>query len=137
MLSETIRWTVRETASIDKTFTEQDLLRFADLSNDFNPLHLDHAYAKKSIFKQNIVHGMLTSSLISGLLGTQLPGHGTIYLSQNLKFKAPVFLNENVTAKVTIVEIIKEKSIILLETQVFNSKKEVVIDGQAAVKILK
>ena len=84
------------TASITKIFSNEDVENFAGLSEDRNPVHLDDDFAKSSIFKQRIVHGMLTASLFSGLLGEKLPGKGTIYLGQNLKFSAPVPIGKKV-----------------------------------------
>lgn len=121
--------------SITKVFTEQDVEQFADLSEDRNPVHLDEEFARSSIFKQRIVHGMLTASLFSGLLGEKLPGKGTIYLGQNLKFTAPVPIGEEVTATVEIVNIRKDKPIIALRTFCKDSKDNLVIDGEAVVLV--
>lgn len=121
--------------SITKVFTEQDVEQFAALSEDRNPVHLDDEFARSSIFKQRIVHGMLTASLFSGLLGEKLPGNGTIYLGQNLKFTAPVPIGEEVTATVEIVNIRKDKPIITLRTFCKDSKDNLVIDGEAVVLV--
>lgn len=122
-------------ASIAKLFTQDDVESFAELSNDKNPVHLDDEFAKSSIFKQRIVHGMLTASLFSGLLGEKLPGEGTIYLGQNLKFIAPVPIGEQVTATVEIVNIREDKPIVTLRTFCKDSNDNLVIDGEAVVLI--
>ena len=122
-------------ASISKIFTEQDVEKFAALSEDRNPVHLDAEFAKNSIFKQRIVHGMLSASLFSGLLGEQLPGQGTIYLGQNLKFTAPVPIGEKITATVEIIDIRADKPIVTLRTYCKDSKDNLVIDGEAVVMV--
>ncbi len=126
---------IGNTASISKIFTEQDVEKFAALSEDRNPVHLDAEFAKNSIFKQRIVHGMLSASLFSGLLGEQLPGQGTIYLGQNLKFTAPVPIGEEITATVEIIDIRADKPIVTLRTYCKDSKDNLVIDGEAVVLI--
>lgn len=126
---------IGNTASISKIFTEQDVEKFAALSEDRNPVHLDAEFAKNSIFKQRIVHGMLSASLFSGLLGEQLPGQGTIYLGQNLKFTAPVPIGEKITATVEIIEIRTDKPIVTLRTYCKDSKDNLVIDGEAVVMV--
>ncbi|KZZ61246.1 MaoC family dehydratase, partial [Oleiphilus sp. HI0123] len=106
---------------------------FAELSLDFNPVHLDADYAAKTPFGKQIVHGMLVSSLFSGLLGKHLPGEGTIYLGQDLKFKKPIFINQEVTATVEIINIRNDKPIITLSTLCVNDQGETVIEGEAVV----
>lgn len=126
-----------KSASITKIFSNDDVENFAKLSEDRNPVHLDDDFARSSIFKQRIVHGMLTASLFSGLLGEKLPGKGTIYLGQNLKFSAPVPIGEKVTATVEIINIREDKPIVTLRTFCVDSKENVVIDGEAVVLIPK
>lgn len=123
-----------DSASIIRVFEESDVRKFADVSKDTNPLHLDAAAAEKSIFGQRVVHGMLVASLFSGLLGVSLPGEGTIYLGQTLNFKAPVFYGDQITATVEISEIRAEKSIAKLRTYAVNQNGITVIDGEAIVK---
>ena len=89
---------VGQKASISRKITEKDILDFANIVGDFNPIHVDEKFAKKSIFKGNIAHGMLTASLISAVLGNKLPGPGYIYLKQELKFLKPVFPDDTITA---------------------------------------
>lgn len=120
---------------VGKTITEADVVNYAGLSLDINPIHLNNEYAKKSIFKERIAHGMLTSGLISAVLGTKLPGEGSIYLSQTLKFVAPVKIGDTVTAKAEIIDINSEKRIVTLKTTCVNQDENIVVDGEA--KILK
>ncbi|MBQ9989698.1 MAG: MaoC family dehydratase [Lachnospiraceae bacterium] len=122
-----------DSASFSKTVTESDVTLFAGISGDFNPAHLDAEYAKNSMFGQRIAHGMLSAGFISNVLGNQLPGQGTIYLGQELKFLKPVFLGDTVTATVTVTERIVEKNRLKLETNVTNQRNEVVITGTATV----
>ena len=121
--------------SVTKKFCETDINDFSKLSLDTNPLHLDAAYAKDSIFGQQIVHGMLVASLFSGLLGIELPGEGSIYLGQSLSFTGPVFIGDEVTATVEIVKIREDKPIITLRTYCEKSDGSIVIDGEAVVKV--
>ncbi len=124
---------VGATAEISKTITETDIYNFAGICGDFNPIHVDEVFASKTPFKKRIAHGMLGASLISTLLGTTLPGKNTIYIEQNLRFKAPVYIGDTVTAKVEVIELIKEKNIARLKTEAYNQAGELVIDGQATV----
>jgi 3-hydroxybutyryl-CoA dehydratase len=87
------------TASFSKTIGETDLYLYCGISGDFNPLHVDDMYSSKAMFKGRIVHGLLVASFISNVLGTQLPGPGTIYINQSLKFFAPVYVGDTITAK--------------------------------------
>ncbi len=120
---------------VSKTITETDVYLFAGVSGDFNPVHVNRVEAEKSIFKKQIAHGILVSSLISNVIGMKLPGPGTIYMEQNLKFKKPVFIGDTVRAVVEVSEIInEEKNVLKLSTIVHNQNEEVVIDGYAVVK---
>ena len=125
---------IGEKASVKKAFTEKDVLSFSTLSTDTNPLHLDQEFASKTIFGEPIVHGILVASLFSGLIGVVLPVTGSIYLGQNLSFKAPVHLNEEVTATVEVIKIRDDKPIVTLKTICVNSLGETVIEGEAVVK---
>jgi len=104
-----------ETASLSKTFTDADVRAFADVSTDTNPVHLDADYAATTQFGARIVHGMLTASLISALLGNHLPGPGTVYLGQSLRFRRPVKLGDTVTASVTVKSVDRDKNRIELD----------------------
>ena len=118
---------------LGKTITEADILNFAGVSLDVNPLNLNEEYAKKTMFKGRIAHGIIGAGLISAVIGTKLPGEGTIYLSQNLKFIAPVKIGDTITAKVEIVELNQEKKKVGLKTTCTNQNGVLVIDGEAKV----
>lgn len=109
---------------------------FADVSGDKNPIHLDSNFAAKTIFKKNIVHGILVASLFSKILGNNLPGEGSIYLGQNLKFLRPVFVNEEIKIVVKIENIRQDKPIITLSTICYNSENEIAVEGEAIMKLL-
>ncbi|QTE30192.1 MaoC family dehydratase [Pengzhenrongella sicca] len=125
---------IGDSASFAKTITEGDVVNYAGLTGDFNPVHIDAEYAKESMFKERIAHGMLVSGLISAVLGTQLPGANSLYLGQDLKFKAPVKIGDTATATVTVTEKRDDKRIITLKTTVTNQDGVVVIDGSAVIK---
>lgn len=129
-----MKLTIGQTASLTKTFTEKDVELFAELSLDKNELHLNEDYAKESIFKHRIVHGFLSGSLISAVIGTILPGKGSIYLHQDMDFKSPVYLGEEITAVVIVERLKEEKRICYLQTKCVNSHGEVKISGNAIVK---
>lgn len=122
-------------ASMTKVITPEDVRQFAEITNDRNPIHLDEEFAAGSIFGQRIAHGMLVAGLFSGLIGMELPGQGTIYLGQDLKFKAPVPIGTRVTATVEIIKIREDKPIATLRTTCVNEEGEIVIDGEAVVRI--
>jgi 3-hydroxybutyryl-CoA dehydratase len=124
---------VGQKASLSKQFAREDILAFADASGDHNPLHLDEVYARHTRFGKPIAHGMLVAGLISAVLGTQLPGPGTIYLHQELNFKHPVFAGDTITAVVEVIRIREGKPIITLSTQCLNQEGIVVIEGKATV----
>jgi len=121
---------VGDTAEFGKTITEADICAFVAVSGDTNPVHLNEVMASGTMFKRRIAHGMLSAGLISAVLGTKLPGVGTIYLSQTLNFKLPVYIGDTITAKVTVVEK-KEKFRLRLLTECFNQDGKVVITGEA------
>lgn len=118
--------------SITKVIDEHAINLFAEVSEDRNPLHLDQAAGEASIFKTRIAHGMLSAGLFSALIGERLPGHGTIYMSQNLRFTAPVRIGETVTATVTVTDIIVAKGRVALDC-VAKVGDTVVIKGDALV----
>ena len=122
-------------ASYTKRISEDNVNSFADISGDTNPVHLNDKYAKKTIFEKRIVHGMLTASLISKVLGTMMPGEGSIYLKQELKFVKPVFIDEEITASVMITDIEQEKRIMTLDTKCINQIGEEVIVGNAKLLV--
>ena len=115
-----------------KTVTDRDIDLFAEVSTDHNPVHLDDDYARDTIFEGRIAHGMLTAGLISAVIGEQLPGHGTVYLGQSLKFMAPVRPGDTVRAEVTVTAIDHSKRRVTLETHA-SVGKTVVLKGEALV----
>ena len=124
---------VGDKAAVEKTVTEQDVKLFAEVSGDYNPVHVDENFAQKTRFKQRIAHGMLAASLVSRVIGTKLPGPGTIYLSQTLNFKAPVYFGDTVSAEVEITEKIDGKNLVKLKTVCSNQTGTVVLEGEAVV----
>lgn len=127
---------IGDQAFFEKTISETDVYQFAGITGDFNPLHINKVEAEKTVFGERIAHGMLVGGLISGVIGMQMPGKGTIYLEQNCKFKHPVKIGDTVTVKVEFKEIINgEKGIIKLENVVTNQSRDVVIDGYSVVKV--
>ena len=128
---------VGDSASTVKQFSSDDVLTFAALSTDFNPVHVDEEYAKQSIFGKRIVHGFLAGSLISATIASKLPGEGSVYLHQDMDFVKPVFLDDTITATVEVTGLRNEKNIVTLETYCRNQRDEIVIKGTAVVKLLK
>lgn len=126
-------WTLGTTASRTRTISDEDVRLFAQVSGDTNSIHLDEGYAASTPFGRRVAHGMLTASLISAVIGNDLPGVGTIYLGQDLKFKAPVFIGDEVTATVEIVKFREDKRIMTLRTVCTKADGTVVIEGEAVV----
>ena len=122
---------VGDTAEFSKTVTESDVYLYAGITGDLNPAHLNETFAKDTFFKTRIAHGMLTAGFISGVVGTQLPGHGTIYITQNLTFLAPVHFQDTITARVEVLEVITEKNRVRLRTTCTNQDGVIVMDGEA------
>lgn len=126
---------IGEKSTVSKTISETDVYLFAGISGDFNPVHVNRIEAEGSAFGKQIAHGFLVGSLLSNIIGMKMPGPGTIYMEQDMRFKKPVFIGDTVTACVEISEIINEaKNVLKLSTIVFNQNKEVVIEGFAVVK---
>ena len=123
---------VGDEASMSKVISQSDIDGFARVSGDANPVHLDREYAEASFFKGRIAHGVLTAGLISAVIGMDLPGPGTIYLSQSLRWRAPVRPGDRVTATVTVKEIVSEKNRVVLDT-VVSRDGEPVLTGEALV----
>lgn len=117
-----------------RTVTDADIVLFAGISGDLNPVHMNHEFAASTMFEGRIAHGMLTASFISTVLGTKLPGPGCIYLSQNLKFKAPVRSGDTVNARVTVTEVNSAKRRVTLST-VCMVNDLVVLEGEAQVMV--
>ena len=120
-------------ASVTKTVSETDVYLFAGITGDLNPAHTNEVAASETMFKTRIAHGMLGAGFISAVLGMYLPGPGTIYMGQELKFTKPVHIGDTVTATATVEEIILEKNRVILDTTVVNQDGEVVIKGKATV----
>ena len=125
---------VGQTASLAKTITEADILMYAAVSLDNNPVHIDAEAAKQSIFGERIAHGMLSAGLISALLGTRLPGPGTLYMRQSLRFAAPVKIGDTVTATVEVTALNPDKKRATLKTTC-TVRDELVIEGEAYVQV--
>ena len=120
------------TRYIRKVITDKDIEQFAEISTDHNPVHLDDEYARDTIFEGRIAHGMLTAGLVSAVIGEQLPGHGTIYMSQNLKFLAPVRPGDLVHAEVKVVDMVIDKRRVKLDCRCEVNGKNVLV-GEAIV----
>jgi 3-hydroxybutyryl-CoA dehydratase len=119
-----------------RTVTEADIVLFCGISGDSNPVHLDHEFAKTTMFKGRIAHGMLTASFISTVLGTKLPGPGCVYISQNLRFKAPVRIGDTVKARVTVTAVDRDRARITVAT-VCHVGDTQVIDGEATLMVMR
>ncbi|MFA4885326.1 MAG: MaoC family dehydratase [Desulfotomaculaceae bacterium] len=117
-----------------KTISETDIYLYAGITGDLNPAHINEEYAKNTFFKGRIAHGMLTAGLISAVIGTKLPGPGTIYLAQDLKFTAPVRIGDTIKAEAEIAEINTEKNIVKIKTICTNQYGDIVLTGIATVK---
>jgi 3-hydroxybutyryl-CoA dehydratase len=126
---------VGRSAEMSKTVTEADVVLFAGITGDFNPAHMDAVAAQKGPFGGRIAHGMLTGGLISAVLAMRLPGPGTIYLSQSLRFLRPVRIGDTVTARVEVVEVIEAKRRVRLATTAANQDGEVLVTGEALVML--
>ena len=123
---------VGDSASLNKTIRDVDVTVYAAISLDANPIHLDEEYARQTQFGRRIAQGMLSAGLISACIGTRLPGTGTIYLSQNLTFRRPVYLDDTITATVEVVAL-EDRGRIRLRTTCINQTGELVLDGEAVV----
>jgi 3-hydroxybutyryl-CoA dehydratase len=124
---------IGDSASFSKTISESDVYLFAGITGDLNPAHVDAVAAAKGMFQQRIAHGMLTGSFISTVLAMQLPGPGTIYVSQSLNFRAPVFFGDTLTARVEAIEKLEQRRWVKFRTTVTNQHGKVVVEGEATV----
>lgn len=127
--------TVGQAAELSRTVTAADVEGFAAATGDTNPVHLDEEAARASRFGRRIAHGMLSAGLVSAVLGTRLPGPGTIYTGQTLRFTRPVFLGDTVTARVEVIELVPEKRRVRLSTTCTNQEGATVLDGEATVLV--
>lgn len=115
-------------------FTQADVVKFAEVTGDFNPIHIDAEYAAKTVFKKPIVHGFLSGAVFSKVFGTLFPGEGTIYLSQEMKFLAPIFVEEQYEARFEVMEVNTEKHIGIVNCSLVNSEGAPCITGVAKLK---
>lgn len=130
------KWYIGQYATYTKTISESDVYLFAGITGDFNSIHINSVAAEKSPFGERLVHGILITGLISAAIGMKLPGEGTIYMEQDVRFLKPVRIGDTVTVTVVVEEIINEqKGILKLSTQVENHMNEKVVDGYAVVKV--
>ena len=124
---------VGDTARFSKTISESDVYLFAGITGDLNPAHVNEVFARDTFFKTRIVHGMLSASFISTVIGTLLPGPGTIYMRQAVSFLTPVKFGDTITAIVEVAEIIADKKQVRLKTYCINQENKTVVDGEALV----
>ncbi len=129
------RFSVGQSAELTRTLSDADVMAFAQLTGDFNPVHVDDVAAATSAFGARIVHGMLTASLLSTVLAMQLPGPGAVYLNQTLAFLRPVKIGETVTARVEITAIDEAKRRLTLATTIRNARGKNVVTGEAVVQV--
>lgn len=124
-------------ATRSRTITEADIASFAESSGDLNPIHLDAEFASKTLFGKRVAHGMMVASLISAVLGMDLPGPGSIYLGQTLKFMAPVHIGDTITATVEVLGVREDKRLVTLRTDCTNQDGQTVIAGEAHIKYMR
>ncbi len=124
---------IGDKAEVSKTVSESDIYLYAGITGDYNPAHVNEAYAKKTFFKTRIAHGMIAAGFISAVIGTKLPGTGSIYVKQTLNFLAPVRIGDTVIACAEVIEIITEKKLVRLKTICTNQEGTTVLDGEAIV----
>jgi 3-hydroxybutyryl-CoA dehydratase len=122
-----------DTATFAKTITDADIVLYAGVSGDTNPVHLDAEYAARTRFGKRIAHGMLTAGLVSAVMGTKLPGPGAIYVSQTLHFTSPVYLGDTITARATLRQYDQKRGRMTIETICTNQRGEQVLTGEAQV----
>ena len=122
-------------AELSRTVTSEDIVHFAEVTGDRNPVHLDDAAAKASPFGERIAHGMLSAGYVSAVLGMKLPGPGAIYLSQSLRFTKPVKIGDTITARVEVIEVLAARKRVRLATVCRNQRDETVLDGEAVVMV--
>ena len=128
---------IGETASITKMISEADIVNYAGIIGDFNPVHVNPEYAKTTMFGERIAHGMLTASFISTLVGCCIPGINALYLSQEVKFVKPVKIGDTITATAEVIEKIDAKRRVIMTTTITNQRNEVVITGKAVTMVMR
>jgi 3-hydroxybutyryl-CoA dehydratase len=124
-------------AEVEHVITEEDIQAFGKLSGDYNPLHFDEEWAKTTMFGSRIAHGLLTASFISTAIGMHLPGAGTIYIGQSMRFLGPARIGDKITARVEIVKLDDEKERVTLKTICTNEKDKLILDGEAQVTLMR
>ncbi len=134
---EKMKFNIGQTAEFSRTVTETDIVLFAGLTGDYNPIHVDREYAKQTFFKERISHGILTASYLSRLLGMHLPGPGSVYVSQTLHFTKPVYIGDTITTHGEVIELDESKRLITVKTTCINQHGEVVLDGEGVMKLSK
>jgi len=122
--------------SVSREVTDELIRRFAEVSGDYNPIHLDEEFARATRFGKRIAHGMLTASFISGVLGYELSVRKVVYLGQTLKFRAPVFIGDTITTTATVKRLREDKPIVTIETICTNQQGETVLEGEATLMLL-
>jgi len=120
-----------------RTVTSEDIEMFGQVSGDYNPLHFDEDWAKTTMFKGRIAHGILTATYVSTVIGMKLPGPGAIYMSQSMKFRRPVRIGDTITARVEVIGKNDEKELLMLKTVCINQEDKVVLDGDAVVTLMR
>jgi len=134
MIGKTIEeLNVGDSAEFIKTVSESDIYVFSGVTGDLNPAHINEMFASKTVFKTRIAHGMLTAGFVSAVIGCKLPGPGTIYIKQELNFRAPVRIGDTITAQAEVTEITTEKNRVMLKTTAVNQDGTVFMDGEALV----
>jgi len=132
-LSTEFSYSIGDGYKFERFISADDVLKFAEIVGDLNPVHLDAAFAEQSFFKKRIVHGAFLGGLISKVLGMDFPGQGTIYISQNSVFKRPVYVDSTVTVEVRVTQVIPEKRRLVLDTIILNADGEACLSGTATV----
>jgi len=134
--NKTAKYKVGDFATMKKTVTREDVEIYAKISGDYNPVHLDEEYASNSIFGGCIAHALFCLGMISKIVGMELPGEGTIFLNENINYKAPAYIGDEIEAKVQILEIIREKSLMTLGLECRNKSGKLLLEGSTLVKII-
>lgn len=132
-----MKYKIGQKAEFTRTVTETDIVLFAGLSGDYNPIHVDKEYAKQTFFRERISHGILTASFLSRLLGMHLPGPGSVYVAQTLNFTKPVYIGDTITTRGEVIKLDKDRRLITVQTTCMNQNGEIVLDGEGVMKLSK
>jgi 3-hydroxybutyryl-CoA dehydratase len=130
-------YTIGQSATFSRTITETDIMLFAGISGDYNPIHVDKEYARNTFFQERISHGLLTASFFSRLLGMHLPGPGSVYVSQSLFFTKPVYIGDTITTRGEVIALNPEKRLITVKTTCTNQEGIIVLEGEGVMKLPK